>query len=40
MPVYLRMFYYKRLIKAYDDEKKEYDKQMSKHNQSNPNIKK
>ena len=24
MPVYLRMFYYKRLIKAYDDEKKEY----------------
>ena len=40
LPVYLRQFYYKRLVKQYDDDKKQYDKQMSKYNQSNPNIKK
>ena len=39
MPVYLRNFYYKELIKTKEKEKKEYDKATKKSNSvSHPNI--
>ena len=39
MPVYLRNFYYKELIKVKEEEKKEYEKSTKKSNSiSRPNI--
>ena len=38
LPVYLRQFYFKRLIKEYQEEKKAYEKAKSSYS-PNPNVK-
>ena len=39
LPVYLRRFYYKRLVTQYEKEKQEHDKAMNQPNQSNQRFK-
>lgn len=40
MPIYLRLYYLKRLEKQYKDEQDSYNKQVKKSQVKKPNIKK
>ena len=39
LPIYLRRFYYQRLLTHYEKEKQEYDKATNRQNKSNPRFK-